>query len=235
MILLNAIHDQHHEIPHELTLEMLAKVAVLADYYDCRQSLFVYKNIWMPALQKPIPATYSRDLILWIWVSWYFQLPVQFKQATSNAMTRRHGFITNLRLPIPADVIDAMNDSRQEAIGALLDQLHDTRDDFLAGAQGCTWECSFMVYGALSKHLASYDLLSPKPEVPFANHSYEELAMVVQTFVSPRWRASAPDSVLHCCSASCSSLLFGIPGHAIEGLNLQSFLPYYSPMPRSGS
>lgn len=40
MILHRAIHGKYRDIPRKLTLEMLAKVAVIADYYDCKETLY---------------------------------------------------------------------------------------------------------------------------------------------------------------------------------------------------
>ncbi|KAL4938178.1 hypothetical protein BDV06DRAFT_232058 [Aspergillus oleicola] len=226
MILLRAVHGQLYDIPHKLTLEMLAKVAVLADYYDCRQTLFVYKDIWIEALEEPVPPNYSQALVLWIWVAWFFQLPAQFKEATSNAMTRSHGFISNLRLPIPANVMDPMNDSRQRSIGAMINQFHDTLGALLSGSQGCCWECSSIMYGALSKNLALHDLLSPKPEAPFPGQSYEDLIVKVLFLPSPCWTSQPRRKKRHSCSFSSFNSLFGAPPGVIEGLDLHTLIPH---------
>jgi hypothetical protein len=66
LILLRAMHCQHNHIPQELTLEMLAKVAVLADYYRCKESVGILTYIWIKALKDTISYKYSRDLILWL-------------------------------------------------------------------------------------------------------------------------------------------------------------------------
>ncbi|GIC93635.1 uncharacterized protein Aud_010123 [Aspergillus udagawae] len=106
LILLRAIHNQHYHIPRKLTLEMLAKVAVLADYYECKEAVYIWMTIWIDALEEKIPSTYSRDLFLWLWISWYFQLPTQFKESTSTVMSQSNGWINNsLGLPIPDMVI----------------------------------------------------------------------------------------------------------------------------------
>ncbi|KAL4959230.1 uncharacterized protein BDV14DRAFT_193960 [Aspergillus stella-maris] len=52
--------------------------------------------------KEDVPTIYCRDLILWLWVSWYFQLPSY-----------------NLGLPIPGYIITLMNVSRVEAINKL--------------------------------------------------------------------------------------------------------------------
>jgi hypothetical protein len=106
LILLRAIHSQNYHIPRKLTLEMLAKVAVLVDYYECKEAMSVWTTIWIDALEEKIPSTYSRDLFLWLWISWFFQLPTQFKELTSTAMSQSNGWINNgLGLPIPDKVM----------------------------------------------------------------------------------------------------------------------------------
>ncbi|KAL4995494.1 hypothetical protein BDV10DRAFT_174621 [Aspergillus recurvatus] len=105
LILLRAIHGQNYRIPRKLTIELLAKVAVIADYYDCREAVDILGHMWINALEEAIPLTYCRDLVLWLWVSWFFQFPAQFKEATSTAMSWSNKGIDNLGLPIPFNVI----------------------------------------------------------------------------------------------------------------------------------
>ncbi|KAF4256283.1 hypothetical protein KXV25_003434 [Aspergillus fumigatus] len=180
LILLRAIHSQHYRIPRTLTVEMLAKGTVLADYYKCEEAISVWTTIWINALEEEIPSTYSRALFLWLWISWYFKLPKQFKQATSTAMSRSDNWIKNgPGLPIPAKVINAMNDRREEAINNLIQVLHDTREALLSGTRGCGFECSSIMYGALSKEMRSNDLLPSRPAAPFANLNYASLVQKV--------------------------------------------------------
>jgi len=84
---------------------MLAKVAVLADYYDCREAVDLLASTWINALDEAFPVTYSRDVILWLWVAWYFRLPAEFKKATATAMSWGHDWIDTLGLPIPDKII----------------------------------------------------------------------------------------------------------------------------------
>lgn len=105
LILLHIIHGQYYQTPRKITLETLAKVAVLADYYDCREALDILVTTWINALEETIPKSYSRNLVLWLWVSWFFQLPAQFREATSTAMSWSNNWIDNLGLPIPDIVI----------------------------------------------------------------------------------------------------------------------------------
>jgi hypothetical protein len=105
LILLHIVHGRYYQTPRKITLETLAKVAVLVDYYDCREALDILVTTWMNALEETIPKSYSRNLVLWLWVSWSFQLPAQFREATSTAMSWSNNWIDNLGLPIPDIVI----------------------------------------------------------------------------------------------------------------------------------
>ncbi|KAF4772306.1 hypothetical protein PENNAL_c0190G01030 [Penicillium nalgiovense] len=105
LILLRAIHGQYYYLPRKLTLEMLAKVAVIADYYECKTALYIMKDIWIDNLEENIPPTVSRDLILWLWIAWFFQLHSQFKRSTLIALSQSDGWIVSFGLPIPPNVI----------------------------------------------------------------------------------------------------------------------------------
>ena len=85
IILLRAIHAQHSQIPRKLTPEMLAKLTVIADYYECQETVHFLTELWIEKLDEKIPPIASRDLILWLWIAWFFRLPSQFKSSTSIA------------------------------------------------------------------------------------------------------------------------------------------------------
>jgi hypothetical protein len=105
LILLRIIHCQADHIPRKLSLEMLAKVAVIADYYKCKEAVRFFSDTWIEALEDTYLEEYSRDLILRLWIAWFFQLSSQFKKVTSIAISHNGGFISNLGLPIPNRVI----------------------------------------------------------------------------------------------------------------------------------
>ncbi|KAH8431698.1 uncharacterized protein LDX57_009352 [Aspergillus melleus] len=105
LVMLRIIHCQSYDVPRKLTLEMLAKIAVLADYYDCREAIDLVVSTWINSLDETIPSTYSRNLILWLWVAWYFRLPTEFEKVTAIAMSQSNDWVENLGLPIPDDII----------------------------------------------------------------------------------------------------------------------------------
>jgi len=102
LILLNIFHLQNEKVPEKVTLEMLAKIAVLVDYYECAPAVKMHIRIWIEDLKKtaPIPTTYCRDLILWMWVSCVFALPEQFTQTTIVAIQQCTESVQSLGLPI---------------------------------------------------------------------------------------------------------------------------------------
>ncbi|KAL4871278.1 hypothetical protein BDV12DRAFT_183914 [Aspergillus spectabilis] len=169
LVLFRAIHGR------KLTLEILAKVAVLVDYYECKEAVYILTDIWISFLEEKIPTTYPRDLILWLWVSWFFQLPAQFNESTSTAMLWSDDCTSNLGLPILDKVMSAMNDCRHEAINTLIHFLHEPRKALLSSKRGCSFECGSIIYGALTKDMQSSDLLSLKHTTAFQGLNYEHL------------------------------------------------------------
>lgn len=105
LILLKIIHCQFNQVPRKLSLEMLAKVAVIADYYECKEVVQFFSDTWIVVLEEVYPEKYSRDLILRLWIAWFFRLSSQFRTVTSIAMSHTGGLISNLGLPIPKRVI----------------------------------------------------------------------------------------------------------------------------------
>ncbi|KAJ5585246.1 uncharacterized protein N7459_005046 [Penicillium hispanicum] len=226
MILLKAIHGQFYHIPKKLSLEMLAKVAVIADYYDCKEALHFLKDMWITNTEEDIPTTASRDLILWLWIAWFFQLPSEFKSTTSIAMSQSDDWIDMLGLPVPDNVIGSMNECREKAINDLIVLLYDTRDAFLRGSRGCCFECRSIMYGGLTLQMQSNNLLLPKPKAPFPNLNYNHLVRTVMKFTSPRWYNTLRFSIyephdLHNCSDASFKSMFVKLADCVEGLELE--------------
>lgn len=104
VIMMNVFYLRNHKVPRAITLELLAKFAVLADYYECGESVDLIVDIWVADLRvkTPVPATYCRDLILWMWISWTFKLSDLFKEVTAVVIQQSTEPVRNLGLPIPA-------------------------------------------------------------------------------------------------------------------------------------
>jgi hypothetical protein len=106
LIVMRIIHGRNRQVPKEIALEMLAEIAVLEDYYLFGESLEVFKDLWLQKIKEiDVPNTYCRDLVLWIWVTWVFDVEEHFKKATMLAMTHSTCDIPTFGLPIPTKVI----------------------------------------------------------------------------------------------------------------------------------
>lgn len=102
LLILNIFHLRNKQVPRSVSLETLAKVAVLVDYYECGEALDLFTSMWIDDLKKTdLPSMYCRDLILWIWIAWIFNLEPQFQSATAVAITKATEAIQILELPIP--------------------------------------------------------------------------------------------------------------------------------------
>ncbi|CAN9261745.1 unnamed protein product [Alternaria alternata] len=103
LIVLRILHGRNKQVPRKVSLDMLAKIAILEDYYTFGESLDVFTEIWVQELIKvSIPTVYCRDLVLWIWVAWLFDKDQQFKEATTTAIKQSTESLRTLGLPIPA-------------------------------------------------------------------------------------------------------------------------------------
>lgn len=185
LILLNIIHCRHRSLPRKISLELLAKVSVLADYYKCVEAVEYFAGHWISDLEGKIPASYSRDLFLWIWISWIFERSADFKCASSVAMRRAGRLIWNMGLPIPDPIILEMNQNRQLAICTIVDALHGQLDQLTRSNRNNCFDCSSIKLGTLTKEMYANSLLSPKPAAPFAGISFDRLQTTVGSFRNP--------------------------------------------------
>ncbi|PYI35952.1 hypothetical protein BP00DRAFT_492177 [Aspergillus indologenus CBS 114.80] len=225
LIVLQVLHCQNSQIPRKLSLEMIAKIAVVADYYQCKEALGFFSQTWLDSLEQEPPSTYCRDLLLWIWISWFFGRQSQFRQTTSAAASRSTSPVDSLGLPIPGAIIALINEKRTTAIANILQQLHSKLDRLL-GSTSCTFECSSIMYGALSTRMHLSGLLYPRPVAPFLGISHEELVQQVLSFEPPVWWSAPPryGDRPHKCSQSSSKPLVGNSDTVISGLDLSKMV-----------
>ncbi|KAK6810759.1 hypothetical protein RU639_013523 [Aspergillus parasiticus] len=237
IILMDIFHCQPQNLPRQVSLELLAKIGILADYYECQALVRYFVDRWINTLKEKFPETYSRDSMLWLWVSWIFALPTEFEKSTAMAISQSSGLITSLGLPIPGKAINYINSRREKAILAILSSLNSHRDAFLDGSRGCSFDCSSTLFGALTKHMHSNALLSLQTEPHFPGLSYHGLEGTVCSFKSPRlccynWgyaeysRYSGYHPTPKGRDSSSHSLLINLPGDITKGL---SFFDLSSP------
>jgi BTB/POZ domain len=104
-IVMDIIHGRTRNVPKVISLETLAKVAVLVDYYECLEVVEIFSSMWMESLKYTITEKYSRDVMLWICISWTFGQSDMFRLATEIAIMYSTGPVQMLSLPIPERII----------------------------------------------------------------------------------------------------------------------------------
>jgi hypothetical protein len=105
MIIMNIIHGHTRKVPRSVSLDMLTKIAVLIDYYECAEAVELFTDTWIDYLKGPLPTTYGRSLILWTCISWVFRKSALFKTVTTVAQMQSYEPIQTLGLPIPQSIV----------------------------------------------------------------------------------------------------------------------------------
>ncbi|KAJ5713471.1 uncharacterized protein N7483_010652 [Penicillium malachiteum] len=224
-IVLRAIHGKFNQIPKSRTLEQVAKIADIADYYQLKEIMSVMLPAWKTALSDGLAHGTYRDLVMSVWASWFFGADQEFKNATSSAMTRMSGQVVSLGCPIPAKIINAMNNAKTNAI----------RDVFSSsgkGNYGCCFQCRSIMTGALQLEQHKNGFLSPQPKSPYPGIHYSGLVHTVQSFESPTWydkkasiwRSKQRNTAPHQCAHSSFASIFGNLKYPVQGLELRNFV-----------
>jgi hypothetical protein len=111
LILMNVLHLRNRQVPRSVSLEMLTKIAVLVDFYECWEAVDMWGSTWANGIKysEPVPLTYGRELIMWICVARVFGLVAEFKQATQTAIKQSHESIQISGLPIYPNIVGKYN------------------------------------------------------------------------------------------------------------------------------
>ncbi|RYC58725.1 hypothetical protein CHU98_g7476 [Xylaria longipes] len=185
LIVMRIIHGQNRHVPRHLSLEMLAKVGVIVDYYQCREVLGAFVDIWCLGMKSnPLPLSLDRDLIMLLFVSWVFHWGDQFRSVTK----------------LMQDDCTSLDKWRQESIDQITDALNDLLKYFGKEAAECSsssnysFECSSMLLGALTRELRYNKQLS---FTELARQNYTGYSVVSATAATrgirtPRWRHETP-------------------------------------------
>ncbi|KAF2275244.1 uncharacterized protein EI97DRAFT_379665 [Westerdykella ornata] len=200
LILMNIFHLQNQAVPKTVDLEMMAKIAVLVDFYECERAVEWHTSCWLTALRTdhPPPATYCRELILWMCVSRVFGVSSLFKNITRVAIRDADEPLQTLGLPLDQGAPDKnyicqINRRRLSIIDRIVNGLFHELDTFRSPEYVCpqgasfSFVCGASVLGALTKHLAStpgVGGLDDCPLPPFWGLSWEYLRKQLSSYKS---------------------------------------------------
>ncbi|KAL7755605.1 hypothetical protein ACKLNR_014132 [Fusarium oxysporum f. sp. zingiberi] len=185
-IILTIMHGYHRDVPRSLSLEMLVKVAMIVNYYECLESVDSYTDIWLEGLRSELPTVYGRDCILCVFISWVFSEPIMFRNMTQLALRHSQKLIEAEDFPIPADILEEIDIARQSALAETFSAIYELLDR-LQEEQECSFECSSMLLGVLTKELRNHGILYPRNAPPFDGFSIEGSKEMIQGLKKPGW------------------------------------------------
>ncbi|PNP51508.1 hypothetical protein THARTR1_07948 [Trichoderma harzianum] len=193
LLLMNIIHGRTSKVPRYIDLELLAKMAVLVDYYQCHEVVAFFSQTWLSSIFIVIPKKGERDFMLRLVVCLVFSEPFNFQLLTKTIIWGSTGPIDSLGLPIKQDIIDALNDSREYAIEMVVAEFLKLRQR-LCEDQSCSFECSSIHLGALLKAMSKMGLMDPIPTSPYPGHSLLALEQAIRDIKEPTWKTNCPES-----------------------------------------
>ncbi|CAD6454377.1 333f7997-631a-4504-8fdd-147850c0ad40 [Sclerotinia trifoliorum] len=122
-ILIDVIHGHSKYIPKVVHIHAFARFAILADYYQCSAVAEACVNLWKQKIvELSLWKRSETRLACWIFITWVFNLSVEFKDATARivkGLPYGLGEIlarNQLELPIPTTVIRKVDEYRQAAL-----------------------------------------------------------------------------------------------------------------------
>ncbi|KJK77033.1 hypothetical protein H634G_07609 [Metarhizium anisopliae BRIP 53293] len=102
---LNILHHQADLNPERLTVEGLAKMAVIVHHLGCHQAFVPVSKLWAADYQGLPKSGFSRDVVLWLLVSTVFAMRPIFDSAATMAIKEATGPLDTLGLPIEERVV----------------------------------------------------------------------------------------------------------------------------------
>ncbi|CAK7245308.1 MAG: hypothetical protein STHCBS139747_006884 [Sporothrix thermara] len=208
---LNIVHGRagKDRVPKTVSLEALARIAVVVDRLKLHDAVEVYADRWVDAIGLPsITASSSpspRELALWIYIGYVFQRDAVFREATRLAATLLTGPLPALaNLPLRAKIAQDVDAQRQEAIGQALDILEGAVDKLVTSTtseeeeedeekddnNSNTVNSDTFLLGALLRTLHRHKAIWPRPSSPYVGVSMAAIAGAAHDVQTQTWRTA---------------------------------------------
>ncbi|KAL1797154.1 hypothetical protein ACET3X_003760 [Alternaria dauci] len=133
LLFLNMLHLRSRKIPQRVDLELLAKIGIIVDYYDCGDAVEFFTTSWVyHTCAKNVPFAYSREVLLRLWVSYVFRDEYGFSAMTHIAISYcNESAMRTLGLPIPQAVLEGIEHCRTAHIKERLSRLPGNNPVFI--------------------------------------------------------------------------------------------------------
>ncbi|KAH6894602.1 hypothetical protein B0T10DRAFT_604066 [Thelonectria olida] len=188
LIVMRVLHASR--VPREMNLELLAKIALIVDYYECHDSFFFHVDAWLSQMMSQMngrpPTELGRAALLWLHVSWVFKNNSYYSEILNSIQTQATGPIPSLGLPIPERDFDSIEELRIQHVGRKLSKVQGDMDLLIGDNGPCTFECSSIHLGSLIKDLSRHGLY-PLPKAPYSGVSMNKIDVVLNGLLKPQW------------------------------------------------
>lgn len=247
LVLMKILHGRTAHLPRIISLEMLAKIAVLVDYYQCHEAVKFYSDTWTSNLQEPFPPDDNRDRLLWLLVSWVFPNKLTFKTLTKAMICESTGPIQSLGLPIPDNVIselppkelahtwwmkatnifvESIEQKRLHVLSETLASLKALQERLLVGEGFCSYECSAALLGCLMKGMKTR-AIDLSIESPFHGYSVAGMERSIHNLKEPSVgimrKVCNPEWIFQCSLCEYTQPIVKDQLGQVEGLDLSEF------------
>lgn len=105
LLLMNIFHGHHKKVPHELSLDTFAHLALLVDYYKCQEITELFSRYWLGRYKPRLAKARGQILVLWVFVAWSFSHDALFEDTTELAVKESQGLLETLNLPLPQRIL----------------------------------------------------------------------------------------------------------------------------------
>ncbi|KAL6873035.1 hypothetical protein J3F83DRAFT_760072 [Trichoderma novae-zelandiae] len=233
-LVMNIIHGRTADVADKISLDMLAKVAVVVAHYECSEALKPYANRWISKLSEPFPTSYSRNLVLRLFISWVFADEFDFKELTRVVVRESRGPMHSLGLPLPERIIKTIDKKRRRIIDQLFFNLNELKKGLGKHSPTCSSiypahsapSCCTILPDALVDGLRDVGL-EAVPSAQFSGYSIVALEEALRRFERPNVASLLWSCELHgsLCflPAEVSHVLHGQQLENVQGLELSQF------------
>ncbi|KAG9253428.1 uncharacterized protein F5Z01DRAFT_623717 [Emericellopsis atlantica] len=186
-LVMSIVHGQTHQVPRKISLDLLAKVAVVVDYYKFHKAVDFFFQVWAEQIETPAEWQYGTGFLLRLLVSCIFQEKEMFQKLTKVYLLHSRGPIHHLDLPPLALIRDPLEKARQDLVAKTIGQVHALLQSFYKHDPPCSYNCAAFQFGLLAKGLHTLGLYDPQPQAPFHGFSFDAFQAAVEKIHAPRY------------------------------------------------
>ncbi|PNP79990.1 hypothetical protein FNYG_06687 [Fusarium nygamai] len=187
LLVLKVIHGMNDEFPLVTSVEFIAEVAAIVDYYQCQRAVQLAGEVWHQTMYR-FPLAYGKRCILWLFIAWAFGWKDDFSKLASFVIEHGEGLeLIKSNEHSVTVILRTLDNKIQECITKILTRLDELADELGDDRAGCDHRCSSMLLGSLLRERKSLPLLDPVLQSPYTGYSVYEYAKKISAFRVMDW------------------------------------------------